>query len=100
MALKDGAVLCVASEWTLIADGVLNILVNLPKTGTLYIRRVEAGSDAPDVAPDPDASASDASFHFMTMTALKPYAASFTEACDVYGYPEGDSALRIEMQGD
>ncbi|MVA91632.1 hypothetical protein GOZ80_06300 [Agrobacterium vitis] len=100
MALKDGAVLCQAAQWTLIADGVLNVLVNLPKTGTLYIKRVTAGSDAPAVAPDPEGSASDPSFHFVTMTALKPYAASFTEACDVYGYPEGDSALRIEMQGD
>ncbi|MCF1479393.1 hypothetical protein FS782_20190 [Agrobacterium vitis] len=100
MALKDGAVLCQAAQWTLIADGVLNVLVNLPKTGTLYIKRVTAGSDAPAVAPDPEGSASDASFHFVTMTALKPYAASFTEACDVYGYPEGADALRIEMQGD
>ncbi|MBB4005787.1 hypothetical protein [Allorhizobium taibaishanense] len=100
MALKDGAVLCAASQWTLIADGVLNILVNLPKTGTLYIRRVSAGATAPTVAPDPDGAPADVGFHFMTMTALKPYAASFTEACDVYGYPDGSDGLRVEMQGD
>lgn len=88
---------CEANQWTLLSAGNLSVLINLPKTGGLYIATTDG--DPPAATPDPDASPGTPEYDFGTITNLKPYGGTFLDgSTHVYGWPQGNEGLRAEIQ--
>jgi hypothetical protein len=99
MAALWKGVWCEANQWTELSAAKLSVLVNLPKTGTLYIATTTGAT--PTATPDQDASPGTPEYDFGTITNLKPYGGTFLDGTtSVFGWPEGAEGLRAEVQSE
>ena len=89
---------CEANQWTELSAAKLSVLVNLPKTGTLYIATTTGAT--PTATPDQDASPGTPEYDFGTINFAKPFSSTFADGTtSVFGWPEG-AGLRAEVQSE